>query len=41
MIGCVELEKAASPTLGELLAQIPQGDGEFERLSVSARPLDF
>ena len=33
------LEKAASPTLGELLAQIPQDDGEFERLSVSARPL--
>ena len=35
------LEKAAGPTLGELLAQIPQGDGEFERLSVSARALDF
>ena len=34
-------EKAAGPALGELLVQIPQDDGEFERLSISARPLDF
>ena len=30
------VEKAAGQTLGELLAQVPQDDGEFERLSVSA-----
>ena len=35
------LERAAEPSLGELLVQIPQGDGEFERLSISARPLDL
>ena len=34
-------DKAAGPTLGELLVQIPQDDGEFERLSISARPLDL
>ena len=35
------LEKAAGPTLGELLVRIPQDDGEFERLSIAARPLDL
>ena len=35
------LERAAEPSLGELLVQIPQGDQEFERLSISARPLDL
>lgn len=35
------VEKAAGPTLGELLAQIPQDEGEFDRLSISARPLDL
>ena len=35
------LERAAEPSLGELLVQIPQDDGEFERLSISARPLDL
>ena len=34
-------DKVAEPTLGELLAQIPQDDGEFERMSISARPLDL
>ena len=34
-------DKAAGPSLGELLVQIPQDDGEFERLSISARPLDL
>lgn len=31
------LEKADAPTLGELLLEMPQDDGEFERLSLSAR----
>lgn len=35
------VERAAQPSLGELLVQIPQDDGEFERLSISARPLDL
>ena len=35
------VEKATGPTLGELLAQIPQDEEEFERMSVSARPLDL
>ena len=34
-------EKAAGPALGELLAQIPQDDGELERLPVSARRPDL
>ncbi len=32
------LEEAAGPTLGELLARIPQDDGEFERLPFRGRP---
>ena len=33
------LEKADVPTLGELLVGIPQDDHEFDRLSLTARPL--
>ena len=36
-----QADNAAGPTLGELLAQIPHDDGEFERMSISARPLDL
>ena len=35
------LEKANAPTFTELLLQIPQDDGEFERIPVSPRPVDF
>ena len=35
------LEKANAPTFSELLLQIPQDDGEFERIPVSPRPVDF
>ena len=35
------LEKADAPTLGELLLEIPQDDGEFKRMSLPARPLDL
>ena len=35
------LEKAQAPSLSELLLEMPQDDGEFERLSVPARPLDL
>ena len=31
------LEKADAPTLGGLLLEIPQDDGEFERLSLARR----
>ena len=31
------IEKAGAPTLGELLAQIPQDDQEFERLNLTPR----
>ena len=31
------IEKAGAPTLGELLAQIPQDDQEFERLKLTPR----
>ena len=36
-----QLEKANAPTLGALLLEIPQDDGEFERLSFPTRPLDL
>lgn len=36
-----QADKVAGPALGELLAQIPQDDGEFERLPVSARRPDL
>ncbi len=35
------LEKANAPTFSDLLLQIPQDDGEFERIPVSPRPVDF
>ena len=35
------LERTQAPSLGELLLEIPQDDYEFERLSISARPLDL
>ncbi len=35
------LEKSHSPTLGELLLEIPQDDQEFQRLSLPERQLDF
>ncbi len=35
------LERADAPTFAELLLEIPQDDGEFERLSVPARQLDL
>ena len=34
------LDKSQAPTLSELLLEIPQDDGEFERLSIVPRPLD-
>ena len=33
------LDHAAAPTLARLLLDIPQDDGEFERLQLPARPL--
>ena len=33
-------DQGQKPTLGELLLEIPQDDGEFQRLSLPARPLD-
>ncbi len=35
------LEKADAPTLGALLLEIPQDDGEFDRLPLNARPSDL
>ena len=35
------LERASAPTFGELILEIPQDDGEFERLALDARPLDL
>ena len=35
------LERAKAPTLGKLLLEIPQDDGEFERMSIPACPLDL
>ena len=35
------LERAGAPTLGELLLEIPQDDQDFERMSISSRPLDL
>ena len=35
------LEKADAPTFGELLLEIPQDDGEFDRLSLPERPVDL
>ena len=35
------LELANAPSLGELLLEIPQDDGEFERLQLEPRPLNL
>ena len=35
------LEQASAPNFGELLLEIPQDDGEFERLPLEPRPLDL
>ena len=35
------LEKANAPSLSELLLEIPQDDGEFERIPLEPRPLDL
>ncbi len=35
------LDYASAPTLGRLLAAIPQDDEEFERLHMPARPVDL
>ena len=35
------LEMASAPSLGELLLEIPQDDGEFERLQLEPRTLDL
>ena len=34
-------EKAVAPTLSELLVEMPQDEEEFERLSLSLRPIDL
>ena len=36
-----ELDDAAAPTFAQLLLEIPQDDGEFERLPVPLRELDI
>ena len=35
------LELANAPSFGELLLEIPQDDGEFERLQLEPRPLNL
>ena len=35
------LERADAPTLGELLLEMPQDDREFNRMPLTARPLDL
>ena len=35
------LERSEAPTLGDLLLEMPQDDGEFERMSLPARQVDF
>ena len=35
------LEKAAAPTLADLLLAIPRDDEDFERLRVPSRPVDL
>ena len=35
------LEKVNAPSLAELLLDIPQDDGEFDRLPLPPRPLDL
>ena len=35
------LEKSKAPSFADLLLEIPQDDEEFERLRLSARPIDL
>ena len=35
------MEKAAAPSLADLLLAIPQDGEEFDRLHLAARPMDF
>ena len=35
------LEQASAPSFGELLLEIPQDDGEFERIPIEPRSLDL
>ena len=35
------LERVDAPILGELLLEIPQDDGEFDRLALPERPVDL
>ena len=35
------IEMASAPSLGELLLEIPQDDGEFERLQLEPRTLEL
>ena len=35
------MEKAAAPSLADLLLAIPQDGEEFDRLDLAARPMDF
>ena len=35
------LDSAAAPTLGRLLAAMPTGDGEFERLELAPRDAEL
>ena len=35
------LQKAQAPTFAELLVAIPRDDGEFERIEIAPRPVDF
>ena len=36
-----EFERASVPSFAELLLEIPQDDGEFERLPLPERPLEL
>ena len=36
-----ELQKADPPTMPELLLQMPQDDGEFERIPLQPRSVEF
>ena len=36
-----QLEKSKAPSFADLLLEIPQDDGEFERLRLPSRPVDF
>lgn len=36
-----QVESSTPPSLGELLLEMPQDDGEFERLPVAPRDVEF